>query len=305
MENETYLSDWLAGKISDEKLEELVGETEYLAFKQLRDTLDGYTIPEPDMERNFSMVKLKRDKKESPKQKRIIPLWSYAAIAASLLLFFGLFQLFYFSNVTQTDFGTLKVLSLPDNSKVTINAKSKLSFPNLFQYNRTLHLEGEAYFEVQKGSTFTVKTALGNVRVLGTKFNVNAHSDYFEVVCYEGKVRVESKGKIAIVTPSEHIRFYDHTMENWADASDIGSGPTHRPSWISGETTFRNVPVQYVFNQFQNQYNVKIDYPEKIKEVKFTGAFTNKDKATALKTICIPLSLKYKDLGNGKIIISE
>ena len=51
MENETYLSDWLAGKISDEKLEELVGETEYLAFKQLRETLDGYTIPEPDMER--------------------------------------------------------------------------------------------------------------------------------------------------------------------------------------------------------------------------------------------------------------
>lgn len=299
MENETYLSDWLAGKISDGQLKELVGETEFKAYQQLKDSLDAFTVPEPDMAHNFNAVKQKMAAQKSERPARVIPLWGYAAIAASLLLFFGLFQMFYFSNVNQTGFGASEVLTLPDNSQVTLNAKSKLSYPNLFQYNRTLCLEGEGFFEVQKGSAFTVETALGNVTVLGTKFNVNAHSDYFEVVCYEGKVRVESKGKIAILTPSERIRFYDHTVENWADATDS------RPSWISGETTFKNVPAQYVFNQFKNQYNVTIAYPEKIKDVKFTGAFTNKNKETALKSICIPLNLKYTDDGTGKIIISE
>lgn len=299
MENETYLSDWLAGKISDKQLKELVGEEDFQAYQSLKDALDGYRLAEPDMDHNFSIIKQKHAAQKDRKPAKVFPLWRYAAVAATLLLFFGLFQLFYFSNANQTGFGDSKVLVLPDNSQVTLNAKSKLTYPNLFRYNRTLCLEGEGFFEVQKGSTFTVETALGSVKVLGTKFNVNAHSDYFEVVCYEGKVRVESKGKIAILTPSERIRFYDHTVENWADATD------KRPSWISGETTFKNVPAQYVFNQFKNQYNVTIAYPDKIKDVKFTGAFTNKNKETALKSICIPLNLKYTDDGSGKIIISE
>lgn len=298
MENEIYLSDWLAGSISDEELKQLVGETEFLAYQKLKNALDDFTVSNPDMEQNFSIIQQKIDNRKS-KKTSLIPLWRYTGIAAAVLIFFGLFQMFYFSNVIETTFGVNQILTLPDNSKITLNAKSELSYPNLFQYNRTLNLEGEAFFEVQKGSAFKVKTALGCVTVLGTKFNVNAHKGYFEVVCYEGKVRVESMGKIAILTPSESIRFYDHTFENFADTA------TQKPSWINGETSFRNVPMQYVFNQFIKQYNVTVDYPENVKNVKFTGTFTHKDKATALKSICIPLNLKYTDNGSGKIKISE
>jgi ferric-dicitrate binding protein FerR (iron transport regulator) len=298
-ENETFLSDWLAGKISDEQLKQLVGESDFLDYQKLKNTLGGYTISNPDMDQNFSVIKQKYTSQKSKTPAKVFLLWRYVGIAAALLLFFGLFQLFYFSNTNQTGFGITQVLILPDNSQVTLNAKSKLSYPNLFKYNRTLDLEGEAYFEVQKGSRFTVKTTLGCVTVLGTKFNVISHNDYFEVICYEGKVRVETKGKIAILTPSESIRFYDHISENWADITET------KPSWINGETTFKNVPVQYVLTQFTNQYNVKVDYPKSVENVKFTGAFTNKNKDIALKSICIPLHLKYSNNGTGKIIISE
>lgn len=297
-ENETYLSDWLSGTLSDEQLRQLLGETEFLAYQKLKNTLEGYTVSNPDMEQNFNAIKQKFEAQKIQKPVKVIPLWRYTAVAAAILAFFGLFQLFYFSNTNETGFGSTQIVALPDHSKVTLNAKSKLSYPNLFQFNRTLNLEGEAFFEVQKGSTFTVKTNLGCVTVLGTKFNVNSHKDYFEVICYEGKVRVEAKGKIAILTPSESIRFYDHTSENWANISEP------KPSWITGETTFKNVPVQYVLSEFTKQYNVTVDYPKSVENVKFTGAFTNKNKATALKSICIPLNLKYSDNG-GKIIISE
>jgi ferric-dicitrate binding protein FerR (iron transport regulator) len=298
-ENKTYLADWLAGNISDEQLRQLVGETEFLAFQKLKNALEGHTVSDPDLEQNFSAIKQKFETQKTARPVKVISLWRYAAVAASVLVFFGLFQLFYFSNANETTFGATQILTLPDNSRVTLNAKSKLSYPNLFQYNRTLDLEGEAFFEVQKGSTFTVKTALGCVKVLGTKFNVNAHDDYFEVMCYEGKVKVESMGKIAILTPTECIRFYDHTSENWAESTQP------KPSWITGESAFRNVPMQYVFNQFRNQFNVTIDYPESVKNVRFTGAFTHKNKITALKSICIPLHLNYADDGSGKIKISE
>jgi len=298
-ENKTYLADWLAGKISDARLRELVGETEFRAFQKLKDALENYSLPDPDMEQNFTSIRKKVETGKTPKTVKVISIGRYAAVAATILIFFGLFQLFYFSNTNQTTFGTTQTLALPDNSQVTLNARSKLSYPGLFQYNRTLKLEGEAFFEVRKGSTFTVKTALGCVKVLGTKFNVNAHSDYFEVSCYEGKVRVESMGKIAILTPTESIRFYGHTSENWAETTQA------KPGWITGESVFRNVPMRYVFDQFTNQYNITVDYPGKIKDVKFTGTFTNKNKITALRSICIPLQLKYTDNGSGKIIISE
>lgn len=297
-ENETYLSDWLSGTLSDEQLKQLVGETEFLAYQKLKNTLEGFTVSNPDMEQSFSAIRQKFEIQKSQKPVKVVPLWRYTAVASAVLLFFGLFQLFYFSNTNETGFGRTEIVALPDHSQVMLNAKSKLSYRNLFRFNRTVNLDGEAFFEVQKGSTFTVKTSLGCVTVLGTKFNVNSHKDYFEVVCYEGKVRVEAKGKIAVLTPSESIRFYDHTSENWADAT-----PT-KPSWISGETTFKNVPVQYVLSQFTKQYNVEVEYPKSIVNVKFTGAFTNKNRVKALKSICIPLSLKYSDNGR-KVILAE
>jgi transmembrane sensor len=295
-ENETYLSDWLADKISDEQLKQLVAEEDFLAYQKLKNTLNDFTVTNTDLDKNFEAIKQKFENRKAKKENKSIVLWPYPAVAAAVLLFFGLYQMFYFSNVNATEFGANKIVMLPDNSQVTLNSKSKLSYPNLFQYNRSLKLEGEAFFEVQKGSKFTVRTDLGCVTVLGTKFNVNAYKDYFEVVCYEGKVRVESKGKIAIITPAESIRFYDHTSENWAD------NPETKPSWISGESTFKNVPVKYVIDKFRNQYNIAIDFPKNKQEVKFTGTFTHKDIETALKSICIPLNLKYTKNGSTIII---
>lgn len=298
-ENETYLSDWLANKITDEQLKQLVGNDDFLDYQKLKKALEDLTVEAPDMEQNFSAVQQKWKAQKTKKKVKIFPLSRYTAVAATLLIFFGLFQLFYFSNTTETTFGDNKKLTLPDDSQVTLNAKSKLSYPGLFQYNRTLELDGEAFFEVQKGSDFTVKTNMGWVKVLGTKFNVIAYKDYFEVVCYEGKVRVQSKYKFTILTPTESVRFYGNDYENWADDS------AKRPSWISGESSFKNVPVKYVINQFTNQYDVNVEFPKSLESVKFTGTFTHKNIETALKSICIPLHLNFIKNNSGKIIISE
>lgn len=298
-ENDTYLSDWLAGKISDEQLKQMVSNEDFLAYQKLKFTLEDLSICSPNMEKNFSIVQQKLKTKKNQKVKKIFPYWKITTLAATVLLFFGLYHTFYFSNVTETTFGKTTKLTLPDNSRVSLNAKSKLSYPNLFQYNRTLKLEGEAYFEVQKGKTFTVETCLGSVKVLGTKFNVNTYKDFFEVVCYEGKVRVQSKNKFIILTPTESVRFCGDKFENWAENT------SQKPQWLSGESTFKNVPLQYVMDQFKKQYKVEVDYPENVKEINFTGTFTNKNIETALKSICIPLHLKVIKKESGKIIISE
>lgn len=296
--NDTFLSDWLADKISDNQLKQLVSNEDFLAYQKLKNALDNYTISDADLELNYAEIQKKIEAKKPTAQPKVFHLWKYVAVAASLILFFGLYQVFYFSNTITTDYGLTQVVTLKDNSTVTLNSKSELSYPNFFNWNRTLKLNGEAFFEVQKGSKFTVETKLGNVTVLGTKFNVTSFNDYFEVVCFEGKVKVENNTKTVILSKGESVRVYEKTFENWAQNND------EKPLWIDGESSFKNVPVHYVLDKFEMQFNTKVTYPENIKEIKFTGNFSNKNIETALKTICVPLNLKYK-INEGNIILME
>lgn len=301
MENEKdiYLADWLADKISDDQLKQLVGDEDFIAYKKIRIALQSYGISDPNMEKDFEAIQqLLQAKKETKTKTRVIPLWAYS-VAASLVLFFGLYQVYFVTNEASTGFGDSKEIHLSDNSVVTLNSKSKVTYPNFFQFNRTIQLEGEAYFDVQKGEKFTVETALGKVSVLGTEFNVTSFSNYFEVTCYEGKVSVETPKQNVILTPGESVRLYDDTFENWAEPTD------KKPEWISGESTFKNVPIKYVIAQFKNQYDVEIKFPKNLENSKFTGSFTHSNIETALKTICIPLNLNYSDSNSKTIQISE
>jgi transmembrane sensor len=296
--NDLYLSDWLDDKISDEELKEIVSESDFIAYKKLRNSLDSFELAAPNLSKNYnSVIKKIESRKVNIEGKKKIHLWKYITMAACFTLFFVLSQMLYFSNTVNCDSGKIKLLTLTDNSKVTLNSNSKISYPNLFILNRTLKLEGEAYFEVEKGSTFTVRTDLGSIKVLGTKFNVSSFKDYFEVTCYEGKVVVENKKTKTILTPSESVRFYKKEYDNWKDPN------LTKPSWIVGESTFKNTPVKYIFDKLQNQYTIKINYPKEVEDIKFTGGFTHSNLNTALKSICIPLNLKYTIGVNGVITV--
>ena len=161
-QNEKYLSDWLANKITDEQLKQLVLAEDFEAYQKIKIALDGLEIKPPDTEQNFEAIRQKLVDKTHTKPK-VVSLWRYVSIAATVLAFFGLYHFFIAQNDVITDFGKSRVITLADNSKVSLNAKSTLSYGNLFAYQRTLQLQGEAFFEVEKGSPFTVETPLGEV----------------------------------------------------------------------------------------------------------------------------------------------
>ncbi len=297
-EGKYYLADWMADKITDEQLKLLVSADEFLQYKKLRNDLEKFEVAAPDLERNFNRIQQKIAVKKSVPTRKVFRLGQVMAIAASLLLAFGLFQTFYFSNTVTSDYGVTKTVQLKDQSKVTLNAKSELSYPNQFEWNRTLKLKGEAYFEVRKGSTFTVETAQGTVTVLGTKFNVIVEKDFFEVFCYEGKVRVTSDDKQFVLTKNKSVRVVrgEFTL-NESYVSPL-------PTWMNHESSFVNVPFDVVIQKFMAQYNKKVDYPPAFKSVKFTGTFSNSNIETAVKSIAIPLQANYS-IRAEKIVLFE
>lgn len=295
----TFLADWLDGKLSDAALREKVSAADFEAYLQLRETLGLYQIADPDMSQQYAAIKAKRIAANDAKPVRKIKPYVYLSVAASLMLFFGLYQFFVFSNHLQTGYGETTALTLADGSVLTLNAQSKVDYPSLFKYNRQLQLDGEAYFEVQKGSRFVVATALGEVAVLGTKFNVIAQDGFFEVVCFDGRVKVTHNRQSTILTKGEAVRFFKQRQEEWTQNS-------HRePDWIGGESTFRNTPLQQVIRQFENQYHYDVQYPEQLGNIRFTGSFTHRNLETALQSICLPLQLQHKQTGNRKISLAQ
>lgn len=83
--------------------------------------------------------------------------------------------------------------SLPDGTVVSVNANSKLTYPERFKGSRReVVLEGEAYFDVAHNKTkpFIIQTGDAHIKVLGTSFNVNAYKENNEIEVFvkEGSV---------------------------------------------------------------------------------------------------------------------
>lgn len=299
MKNEPFLSDWMSGRMSDDQLKLLVSEADFLAYQQLKMMLSNLQVPEPDMDSNYAAIQQKLEGKRQEKASKSTPLYGYFTAAAAVLLFFGLYHFFVFSNSISTGYGGTTKLTLSDHSQVTLNARSSLSYPSLFRWHRSLKLEGEAFFEVAKGSVFSVETTQGSVQVLGTKFKVLARPDFFEVTCYEGKVKVCMPSKTMVLLPKTTVRSYQNTLET-LEESEVA-----QPQWITGESTFKKLPLYLVLDEFENQYNCKLKYPKELASVPFSGSFPHHNIEVALQAICIPLQLKYVKINSTKIIISE
>jgi ferric-dicitrate binding protein FerR (iron transport regulator) len=156
------------------------------------------------------------------------PLYRHAAlrIAAVLLPAAALAFIFLYRNIVTTPTEPLvaqqtstapveaqKVVvapqsecTLPDNSTVKLSEGCKLRYPENFEKERYVELDGEARFNVSStGDTFEVRTDDMKVSVLGTMFRVDTHA--CDVDLYHGSVDVEAAGASIIMTPGQHLHY--------------------------------------------------------------------------------------------------
>ncbi len=107
--------------------------------------------------------------------------------------------------------GSRVSFTLPDGSGGMLNSGSTLTYPIPFIKERSVTLEGEAWFNVARDEKhpFTVDAGSLDLTVLGTSFNVNAYpdEDYVEVVLESGKVLVNcgQYKEGMVMSPSERV----------------------------------------------------------------------------------------------------
>ncbi|MGD0341264.1 MAG: FecR family protein [Bacteroidales bacterium] len=197
-----------------------------------------------------------------------------SSIAAGLLLLFGIWQLWLRNpaiNVVAQK-GSRVEYRLPDGSDVHINSDSRITWDKKdYKNDRHLSLDGEAFFNVTKGTPFTISASRGNIMVLGTSFNVYSRADAFKVSCLTGKILVTSGAHSVTIMPGEAAEIKGNDLISYAD-SRINS----TAGWINGEFNFDNSPLSRVLTEIERQFNVKFA-GQNFNSRYFTGSFTNKD----------------------------
>jgi len=281
-----FLDKWLNGDISPSEMEELRQNPIFLEYLKIDAVVKQIETPSQDTSEGLKALK----GKYSPHQKpRVIKLPPYMKIvaAAAIILFIGYFYISSLPANFNTQTAQTQLLKLPDGSGVTLNENSHLSFRKTnWDNNRSITLEGEAYFEVQKGTDFNVLTTNGKVNVLGTKFNVYNRVDSFEVVCFEGLVGVTQLNNYVELSPGDKVQ-----LEN--DILVLDKKYTTQPGWITNESSFKNVKILAVLDELKSVYSINVITENIDVDLRYTGSFTNRDLDAALQTITLPLGLNY------------
>ncbi|SEG45182.1 FecR family protein [Flavobacterium urumqiense] len=297
MKNEKEILKWLNNELSSEEIEDLKQSENLQTLEKIAHYASQLETPKVDAHAALEAFKAKNHSKKKTKV-RTLDFKALYRVAAVLVVMLTSAYFLFFNNTKsfETQIAQTKTVTLPDNSEVILNAASKLTFnEKKWADKRALTLEGEAYFKVQKGQTFSVNTTAGVVTVLGTQFNVKERKNYFEVNCYEGLVSVTYNNETIKLPPGKTFRVINGIIENVEDIN------AQNPSWIQQESSFNKIPLNQVIAELERQYDIKIKVKGVDTSKLFTGSFTHTDKEIALQAVTIPLKLSYRI--EGKTII--
>lgn len=186
--------------------------------------------------------------------------------------------------------GEIREVILPDQSRVTLNSGSVLLYPEVFSEVRSVHLCGEAVFDVTASEEhpFVVRTADINVRVHGTRFNVSSYPDesQVDVTLCRGAVRVSPSGdenNSVELLPDQSWR-YDKASGKYT-VSTVSSA--EYTGWESGSLSFHSQDIHSVARTISRRFNVNVyvtngKYDRAVITAKFIHGETLEEQVSAI-----------------------
>lgn len=299
MKDEFDLSDlilrYLQGKLSGGELDSFYafvnGDKEnkklYFELKALYDALSGEKKA-ADFEASWERLLKKRKAGIRRFPVTFPPFLRYAAVA---LLAVGLTSFFFYVASDRKarpdtcyiggDGLEADIVVLPDGTRVSLGSKTTFRYKGDYgKTRRTVYLEGEAYFEVAKDPSrpFIVRTAVQEIRALGTKFNVMAYQGDSLVVTtlLEGAVSLTSsekgkaKEKAILLRPDEQLVY--NRLTGQAHLSKVDA--SQFTSWTSGYYYFPDQSLESILYRLGYVYGVTFTVEsESLNRRMFNGTF--------------------------------
>lgn len=266
MIEESSIMKYLSGNMSDSErleFENLLGsdvnaQKELEAYQNIWEQSNKIIIDASEIDAHWNQLNQKRKVSIAFIHNRGKALVWLKVAAAILLLAVTSFSMYYlFSPNSLNEITKQGSYQLSDQSMVALNQNSHLSFSNEYgTSNRKFNLTGEALFDVknQQNMPFIIMLQNGQVRVLGTKFNVLSTPKYTLIELYEGKLFADFGKKQFYIKPGERWELInDHWVTTTIENKD--------PMWMDNAYWhFENASLQYILQQLAQHFNV--EFPE-------------------------------------------
>lgn len=254
------------------------------------------TSPEIDPDTKVGWKKVNRSISSRKNPTFITSNW--LKIAASVLLV-GMVGLFYImqpalpENYLTLDSGDkVKSFKLPDGSIITINQNSRVAYFEDFTKKRNIRLQGEAYFDVKKSKIpFTISSNYGEIRVLGTTFNVKNGKNNLRVLVTSGKVKLSTSDKYIDLVKGQEGWINKNNLEIYSEPE----ADLNKIAWKTKTFKFENHKLSEALDVLEQYYHVKIECTDKeLEKCTITGIFQDQPLKEILSSFAEVLNLKVK-----------
>ncbi len=320
------LLKYLSGECSDEELAEVsawMKESEdnagklfrmeeiYQAGKSQRyGDMQRTATAERRLFRRIEREQAEKDEAGARKARRVRRWAKYVATAAAVVLVAVVgFKIYEHGTapemlIAKADEGIVKEILLPDGSKVWLNNSSTLHYPKEFSHEeRTVRLDGEAYFEVTKDSLkpFIVKSDAMRVKVLGTKFNFKCdkYDRIAEASLIEGEIEVKgnnNEGQIVLM-PGQRAELYRSRGRLVVKQGDTKLDAV----WHDDIIPFDRANIFVISKALERFYNVDIILSPDIQSDKtYSGAIKRRETVeSVLTSLQNSIPFEYRIDGNA------
>jgi archaellum component FlaF (FlaF/FlaG flagellin family) len=177
-------------------------------------------------------------------------------------------------NELSTPKGRSFSIVLNDGSRIWLNAQSKIKYPVRFgKSERRIQIAGEAFFDVKHDPQrpFIVETTDYSVKVLGTKFNVNAYDqeESSATTLISGSVLIPMKTGIEnVLTPGDQLKYSRSDKSISIQKVDVEL----YTSWIDNNLRIEQMSLEEIFKILMRRYDINVYYSDDIsKSEKFSG----------------------------------
>ena len=215
-------------------------------------------------------------------------------------------------NTLKTPKGGQYQITLPDGTKVWLNAASSITYPTAFTGNeRRVTMTGEIYLEVAtlqlrpgQKMPFIVNVPGGNsVEVLGTHFNINAYSDEDAVrtTLLEGKVKVVNRQHAAVILKPGEQASLSHSSQLSHPIPVQTDGVI---AWKNGAFNFNDKKLVEVMRQLSRWYDVDVIYENNnIPDKTFYGEMGRNLNLSQCLTILEKMQVHFRIEAGRKLIV--
>jgi transmembrane sensor len=195
--------------------------------------------------------------------------------------------------------------TLPDGSKVMMNVQSRLEIAFSVDKRLVKLQEGEVWFDVAHNAQkpFVVETALGNITVLGTRFNVRKTADAVFVSLVKGRVELRdtatSQVPATVLAPGMEAGLTRHGVTA-VHPFDVFA----TTAWQKDQLVFYDSPVSEVVNELNRYYPGKIVIANSsLRNLHISGVFQTDNIDRVLSAIENTLSVRVIRLSDYLVFL--